>query len=75
MTNESHIDEVLSEYSRDHRPADSAGTEGLFNLMAEAKQIMDAARVARFTEDQSFQICLRYLDQMFRAAAQATLQE
>jgi hypothetical protein len=73
MTNESHIDEVLSDYARDHQPADPAGTEGLNNIMAEAKQVKDAAMIARFTEEEAFQFARDYMAEMFRVAAQTML--
>jgi hypothetical protein len=74
MPDESHIDEVLADYSRQQQVPDPSGTEGLNNMMAEAKQIMDAAMVARFTEDQAFQIARDYVGIMFHAAAQVAAQ-
>jgi hypothetical protein len=64
------IDSVLDDYSRQRQPVD-AGLDELNNIMAVAKQMMEAARTARFTEEQAFQISLKYLDTMFQAAARA----
>lgn len=71
MPEEHNIDEVLADYSRQRQVPEESGAEGLDNMMAEAKQIMDAAMVARFTEDQAFQIARDYVGIMFNAAAQA----
>jgi hypothetical protein len=68
------IQGVLDDYSRQHQPVDQSGEDGLNNMMAEAKQIMDAARIAGFTEEQAFRISLKYLVNMFKAVARVAMQ-
>jgi len=68
---EPDIDGVLGDYSLQRQPVDETGFNDLVTMLRSAKQIMDAAMVAGFTESQAFQHCRDFTQKMWEAAAAA----
>lgn len=49
---------------------DATGLDGILDVMGSARQVYNAARIARFTEDQAFQFARDYFTTMMRMSTE-----